>query len=673
MLAAATPVGVPRSRCILRLRTPIVGKNGRRLRVCSVARYSTDEQRRQSILAQHRYNRSALESAGIFDFDWFEISDEGVSGELVDRPGIARLREGILNGEWDLIICEDSSRLYRNLVACMQLAYTIVDAGIRLICIGDDVDSAEEDWSERLEEAQKHHCRDNKYTRRRLKRSIEDLWEDGSAVGPLRPGFRRVATIPGKDGVPPEGPFKDELMVEWKPVIYEAYERVTRCEPLWAVAIWLTKMGLPRLGNRPGPWTERKVRTLIRCEVYRGVEYYGKLKSVKKFVSGKTRQEQRAPEEIKTREVPHCRVVSDLLWYQANAAITSPDRPNRPRNGGPHPLAGIPRDSRGPLSKIFVCGVCDEKMYAEGRNAGGYRCKHAKRGLCWNHATVLKNLVHRNISKAIARELLPDPPLLQAFVEYATGMVANGDNFQSEEDRLLEVERSLKAKCAKLAAAIETKDTPPETLIERLAQRENELTFATAELAAWRQRQVDRPAVPTVESISAIVKATACLLLEMDKEVGVLLEQLIVGKIRAVPYRQLGTSKVVLRAEFELSLVKLLPNNLIALLSGDFTGDLHSLLPPKRVCVELFEPTAVVINASLAHELAPFLTLVEIGLLLGISKRQALRATQLGKAMHDQGLTDPFIRLDEAPKNASRWRPNPRSVDGEAGADPKAA
>ncbi|QDV20645.1 hypothetical protein Pan153_53210 [Gimesia panareensis] len=49
-------------------------------------------------------------------------------------------------------------------------------------------------------------------------------------------------------------------------------------------------------------------------------------------------------------------------------------------------------------------------------------------------------------------------------------------------------------------------------------------------------------------------------------------------------------------------------------------------------------------------------TLEQIAGHLGISKRGAHLALKMGKGMQEQGLTDPFIPLTEAPENASRWR-----------------
>jgi hypothetical protein len=94
------------------------------------------------------------------------------------------------------------------------------------------------------------------------------------------------------------------------------------------------------------------------------------------------------PAEVLRREMFHLRIVSDYLWDTANAAIDARQNHQPPLAGPDHPLARIPRNSRGPLSEIFFCGAClTGKMYMEGREEGGYRCSRAHKGECWNSSS----------------------------------------------------------------------------------------------------------------------------------------------------------------------------------------------------------------------------------------------------------------------------------------------
>lgn len=159
----------------MRLYEPLKTRLGRCLRVLIYARYSTDEQKKHSISAQIAKCRKYLAQWGITDADIEVISDAGISGEIVHRPGIDRVIAGIKLRKWDLILAEDSSRLYRNLGACLDLVGGAVDLDIRVILPGDDVDTANDNWKPHLEEAQLHHTKSNAYTRRRIKRTMKNF------------------------------------------------------------------------------------------------------------------------------------------------------------------------------------------------------------------------------------------------------------------------------------------------------------------------------------------------------------------------------------------------------------------------------------------------------------------------------------------------------------------
>jgi len=226
----------------MRLQHPI--PSGTRVAVYS--RFSTDEQRRQSIDDQNDYCLSFLKeeySKCLKSVEYYH--DEGISGELESRPGIDRLRQRIAQKAINLITSEDSSRLFRSVGKCENFVAYAVDSGIRVICINDSVDTLSDDWPHRLADAQRHHSQDNYFTRFRIKRAHEGLWKMGAATGPRLPGHRRVIRNPELK----KPPKFDELDEDWFPIVLEAFERVARKEPLWQVAEYLTNVGLPKSSN----------------------------------------------------------------------------------------------------------------------------------------------------------------------------------------------------------------------------------------------------------------------------------------------------------------------------------------------------------------------------------------------------------------------------------------
>ena len=109
--------------------------NRRRIRIVIYARYSTEEQDASSIDDQISYCKKCLQEMGIEDADFTVLFDKEMSGELRNRPGIDQIWEGIKLPQWELLICEDASRLFRNDTASIELIEEAVDNGMRAVCI----------------------------------------------------------------------------------------------------------------------------------------------------------------------------------------------------------------------------------------------------------------------------------------------------------------------------------------------------------------------------------------------------------------------------------------------------------------------------------------------------------------------------------------------------------
>jgi DNA invertase Pin-like site-specific DNA recombinase len=75
-----------------------------------------------------------------------DIREPEISGEIADRPGINEVWKAIDSKRVDLIVAEESSRFYRHPMKAGELFEAAVDAGVRIICLSDSIDSADEAW-----------------------------------------------------------------------------------------------------------------------------------------------------------------------------------------------------------------------------------------------------------------------------------------------------------------------------------------------------------------------------------------------------------------------------------------------------------------------------------------------------------------------------------------------
>ena len=648
---------------MMRLRQPIEMAFGRPTKALIQARYSTEEQRQTSTEDQiancRRFLADNLPRDVELDHLVIEVIREPeVSGELLNRPGINEVWEGIESKRWDLIVSEESSRLYRHMTFAHQLFNTAVDAGIRILCPTDYIDTTDEDWPERLSSSQSQHSRANYYNRSRIKRAQQGLWERGAAVGALKVGYRRRPSKPATTSAAAEGPYFDEVDEETAVIVREVFDRVAGGEPLWAVAEWLTSIKFSKgcHGQKP-EWYARNVIELIRRLDYRGEQTFRKKISKQQLTTGRSKLVRNSADAVLTRQVPHLRIVSDHVWYEANAAIDRRRSRLAVPSGADHPLTGKARDSRGLLATIFVCGICGGPMHGEGRNEGGYRCARAKNYECWNRTTCVRAQVQEAVLNAVVRAVMSLADCREQLVARVLEMHASGGDLAASQRALQSEESKLSGSIANLCLAIEKGGDGMESLVERLVTRERDLKVVRSRLAELASRTQDRKPPPTADDILRHLESLQAGLVARDRRAGVILRQLLGGPIRAIPHQQFGSNKVVLRAEFDLVLAQSLPAIVAESIAGDAEATLSDLrLVRQQILVDLFTPSALPLHAVEAHELAETgLSLVKVGAAIGMSKRQAHLCSQLGAKMATAGVKDPFVRLTERPEKVSRW------------------
>ena len=300
---------------MMRLRQPIELAFGRPLSVLIHARFSTEEQRQSSIDDQIASCQRFLEESLPRDMNLSQVAIECIkepemSGEVADRPGINQVWAGIEAKRWDLILAEESSRLYRHHTKAGELFESAVDAGIRIICPSDYIDTADDDWPDRLHMCQMQHSRSNFYTRKRIERAHDGLWSRGAAVGNTKIGYKRRPTLPATETEPARGPFYDEIDPEKAEVIREVFKRIANGERAIEVAEWLDSIKFKKAKwARQPKWTAGNVNAIIRRTIYRGFETFRVKKSKRKLRTGKSEYVWNDPDKVETRQSEHLRIV----------------------------------------------------------------------------------------------------------------------------------------------------------------------------------------------------------------------------------------------------------------------------------------------------------------------------------------------------------------------------
>ena len=390
---------------------------------------------------------------------------------------------------------------------------------IRTICINDRVDSGEpvDIWRPRLTDATRTHTQTNWYTSHRIKRQLEHLWTIGAAIGAVRSGYRRRPTIPATEKEAAKGPFFDEIDEKWDAEIRAAYEQIALNDPPWEVARYLTDKNVPKTSNASLPeWADNTVKSLIRETIYRGWDEYRVTHATPQLGTGKKKAERSEASQVLSREMPHLRIVSDELWYQANAAIDG-RRPDREFPSGPdHPQFGIPRDSRSLLSTIFRMLVLAADQCKEvpvmGMATSAVRPTIANAGT----ETAEYELIENAAKQIVREQLCMVDQVVDEFLGRLTQLIGDRDKLHRRLARLTKKRKETNLRIERLIKFIEGRKTPSEKILRRIELLEGLLRTIAAKRNQLR-RLLSGEMIPTREDILKRLQAVAANL-DADKK-----------------------------------------------------------------------------------------------------------------------------------------------------------
>jgi site-specific DNA recombinase len=205
-------------------------------RVIFIGRISTENQDLENIPASNRVAEEYLKQfyQGAVDPRYL---GEQASGMLAGRETILEAEELISSGLWNLVIVEDLSRIYRNPRLQWAFVQDCVDHITRVICIADNIDTADENWEFMVHTAALLHSMAVPVTRRRVRRTASHSFGNGGIVQKVRYGYRKLSKEEAAAGEQGTRGLRIALVPECTPVIREMRSRVLRGDSYDAVAV----------------------------------------------------------------------------------------------------------------------------------------------------------------------------------------------------------------------------------------------------------------------------------------------------------------------------------------------------------------------------------------------------------------------------------------------------
>ena len=249
------------------------------------ARVSSDRQRReQTIRSQTAALRELAAARGLLVVEDLVFEDEGVSGTVLRRPGLERLRDLAVEGRFEVLLCHAPDRLARRYAYQVLLLEEFQRAGIEVIFAkepersGTPEDELLRQFQGMIAEYERaqiaERCRRGKLHRAR-----------GGAVSVMARapyGYRYVKRSEHADAF-------FEVDEAEAPVVREIFRRyLEEGESIAKIGRWLTAQGVPTRTGATG-WNNATIWGMLRNPAYAGQAAYGKTRATGEVVRA-TRQ-----------------------------------------------------------------------------------------------------------------------------------------------------------------------------------------------------------------------------------------------------------------------------------------------------------------------------------------------------------------------------------------------
>jgi site-specific DNA recombinase len=381
-------------------------------RAAVYARYSTEHQSAASIEDQFRVCDRLAKRNGFRVVARFE--DAGISGGTTQRPGYQSLLTAARAREFDVIIAEDTSRLWRQQAEQWRAIAELSDLGIHIVT--QDADTRSENYKLLLS---MHGAMADLYRDQiayRTKRGLEGRAQSGKSTGGRAYGY-----IAARDS----GTGDREIHLEQAGIVRRIFEWYAAGKsPRW-IAGELNRLGVPSPGaswNRTSERLNAKrrrgwVSTAIHGDRKRGTGILNNRSYIGEFVWGRSTWKRSAtdskirrwqpaaePEAVVRHRDERLRIIDQGLWNAVKTRQREIEATSSKLREGLKRKGRLPRHL---LSGLLTCAECGGTFRCvNGREYGCATHKDGGEGACPNELRVSISLAEQKLLGKLTEEML---------------------------------------------------------------------------------------------------------------------------------------------------------------------------------------------------------------------------------------------------------------------------
>ena len=452
-----------------------------KLRCAAYARYSSDRQSPASIEDQLRKCVEFAERNGWRILSQHVYSDEAVSGAGTDRPGLTRLLDAISQSDrpFDVLLLDDTSRLYRNLGDSMKLIEQLNFIGIRVVSVSQGIDTQNEQADVLMTV---HSLVDSLYIKELAKKTHRGL--EGRVLKGLHAGGRCF----GYDNERAGDPVRLRINQAEAAIVRRIFEMSAEGCSLKTIAKTLNQEHVqpprPRSGKKYATWCMTAIREMLRRELYVGRIIWNRSRFVKQPGTNKRVRRERPRSEWRIVEQPELRIIGADLWdkVQSRLAFVAQafGKANQPG------LRHRAFTSTNLLTGFLKCASCGANLViVTGRGNGGYPrygCpQNFYRGACTNGLKERADRIEERLFDQLQNAVLRPEAIEYALGEFQRQLSASLSNLDEKIGRIRQRSEEIQAELRNLVLTAASRGPSP-ALVEAIHSREHELKELSRQL-----------------------------------------------------------------------------------------------------------------------------------------------------------------------------------------------
>ena len=511
------------------------------MRAAIYARYSSENQRPESIEDQVSSCRKLTKERHYTVDQAHVFTDKAASGAREDRPGLAALRAAAVNGDFQVVLVDDLSRLARNTLLLLSVLEELRFSGVRVVSVADGLDTDDQDATVGIQMRGVFNELQLTDLRKKTLRGQIGQKQRGFIVGEATYGYRSVAVGEvrmDKKGRPrPEG-YKMTVEAREAAVVLRVFKEFAGGSSESQIIRQLNAEGVPGRRRAKQGWSPATVHRLLRNQKYVGRWIWNRTETRRDPRTGRRRQFPKPESEWFITEDQSLRIVPQKLWDRARRRLESV-RKVWPGGKGKRGFEGqrgsrvahYPTDLLSGAMSCTSCGATIAKV--SGKSGGYYGCLGAKKGACDNHLLVRRVLVERIVMAAVRDRLAHSENLDYVFAKLEHE-VANASTATPETIRLAEAE--FDAEQRRVANFIEfvAEGRGSRALADALTTSEKRVEDLRTDLEGLRRSQREVFSAPPREWLAERI-VTLQSVLERRTERSALLLRKLLGPIKLEP------------------------------------------------------------------------------------------------------------------------------------------